>query len=145
MGTVRRRKSVVDVEIAKGGKTINDLAVVLLLACEEACVLQHRDVARPKRLDRFPELPTIAESGIPHFESKAWFGLFAPGRTPPEIVARINAEVRDIFADPEFRDKFLDANQMEPLTGSPDQLAELLRAESLHWQNVIRQTGVTLN
>jgi tripartite-type tricarboxylate transporter receptor subunit TctC len=101
-------------------------------------------IGRKQRLPKFPELPTIAESGVPGFESKSWFALFGPGRTPPEVVARINAEVQAVFADPEFREKFLEANQMEPIVGSPEQLADLIRVEALHWSKVIKDNNLKL-
>ncbi len=97
-------------------------------------------IGRKQRLPKFPELPTIAESGVPGFESKSWFALFGPSRTPPEVVARVNAEVKAVFADPEFREKFLEANQMEPIVGSPEQLADLVRVEGLHWSHQGQQS-----
>jgi tripartite-type tricarboxylate transporter receptor subunit TctC len=102
-------------------------------------------LGRSQRLELFPELPTIAESGAPGFEAKSWFALFAQARTPPEVRARINAEVRQVFATPEFRDKFLDANQMESIVGSPDQIAERIRVESEHWAKVIKDVGLKLD
>src|SRR5262249_23168029 len=62
------------------------------------------------RLPQFPDVPTIAESGLPGFEAGSWYGLAAPKGTPPEIVAKLSAETQKAFADAEFKDKFLAPN-----------------------------------
>ena len=61
-------------------------------------------IGSPKRLPDYPDLPTVAEGGLPGFEAKSWFGLFATGGTPRHVVAKINADVRKIIESPEFRD-----------------------------------------
>ena len=61
-------------------------------------------IGSPKRLADHPDLPTVAEGGLPGFEAKSWFGLFATGGTPRPIVAKINADVRKVIESPDFRD-----------------------------------------
>jgi tripartite-type tricarboxylate transporter receptor subunit TctC len=102
-------------------------------------------IGRSQRLERYPELPTIAEQGVPGFEAKSWFGLFAPARTPPAVVARINAEVQQVFATAEFREKFLDANQMEAIVGSPEVMSEQIKKELGQWAKVIREGNLKLD
>jgi tripartite-type tricarboxylate transporter receptor subunit TctC len=94
-------------------------------------------VGSPQRLAGFPEMPTVAESGLPGFEAKSWFGLFAPGKTPRDIVGRINADVRAVIDDPAFRDGFLAKQRMMSITSSPEDYAKLIHSDSRRWSKVI--------
>src|SRR5438094_843744 len=96
-------------------------------------------VGAKERLAAFPELPTIAESGLPGYEAVSWFGLFAPTGTPRDAVAKINADVQRVLADPDFREKFLAPNYFEPVTGSPEEFAAYVRREAAKWKSVIQQ------
>ena len=102
-------------------------------------------VGSSKRLARFPEIPTIAESGVPGFEAVSWFGLFAPGGTPRDVVARVNAEVRRVFEDPEFRSKFLAPNMFESMVSSPEQFSAFIESEVQKWGQVVRSAKVKLD
>ena len=102
-------------------------------------------VGSAKRLAQFPELPTIAESGLPGFEAVSWFGLFAPGATPREVVTKINADVQRVLADPDFRDKFLAPNFFEPIAGSPEEFANYVKRDAAKWGQVVKQARVTLD
>jgi tripartite-type tricarboxylate transporter receptor subunit TctC len=102
-------------------------------------------VGSSKRLSQFPEIPTVAESGLPGFEAVSWFGLFAPSGTPREIVGRINAGVRRAFADAEFREKFLAPNMFEPMVESPEEFAAFLASETRKWGEVVRSAKVRLD
>lgn len=99
-------------------------------------------VGGSKRLSQLPEVPTVAEYDLPGFEATSWFGLFATGGTPREIVARINAEVQRIFNDPAFREKVLVPYMFEPITSSPEQFAEFIKSEQQKWGRVIREAKV---
>src|SRR5436190_10125905 len=82
-------------------------------------------VASRQRWAQIPDLPTFGESGLPGFEAATWFGLFAPARTPPEIVAKIHADVQKILTDAEFQTRFLTSQLLEPMVGSPEEFAAL--------------------
>jgi tripartite-type tricarboxylate transporter receptor subunit TctC len=97
-----------------------------------------------KRLPHLAEIPTIAET-VPGFESSVSFGLFAPAKTPPEIVAKINADVQEILADPAFRSRFLDPQVLEPMPGAPDVFARYLNSESSKWLKVIRDHNLRID
>jgi tripartite-type tricarboxylate transporter receptor subunit TctC len=99
-------------------------------------------VGAGKRMPLLPEAPTVAESGLAGYEAVSWFGLFAPAGTPPEVVAKINGEIRRTFADPEFRKSFLDRQYFESIAGSPEQLADYLKSEERKWSKVIRDAKV---
>ena len=101
-------------------------------------------VGSRQRLAAFPELPTIAESGLPGYEAVSWFGLFAPAGTPRAVVAKINADVQRVLTDADFREKFLAPNYFEPISGSPEEFAAYVRREAAKWSQVIRQANITL-
>jgi tripartite-type tricarboxylate transporter receptor subunit TctC len=94
------------------------------------------------RIAQYPEVPTLAESGLPGYEAGSWYGLTAPKGTPPEIVAKLNAQVQRIFDDPAFRDKFLAPNFIFSIVSSPQAFAERIRLESAKWEKVIRAANV---
>jgi len=102
-------------------------------------------VGSRQRLARFPEIPTAAEAGLPDFEAVSWFGLFAPQGTPREIVALINADVRRVFEDAEFREKLLAANMFEPMISSPEQFSAFIESDAQKWRDVIRKAQVKLD
>jgi tripartite-type tricarboxylate transporter receptor subunit TctC len=99
-------------------------------------------ITSARRSALMPELPTIAESGLPGFEVVAWFGLYAPAATPKDIVTKLNAEVNRILQLPEIKEKFasLGAESM-PMT--TDQFALYLRAEITKFAKAIKDSGAT--
>jgi tripartite-type tricarboxylate transporter receptor subunit TctC len=91
-----------------------------------------------------PEVPTIAESGLPGFEALSWQGLFAPAGTPAPILARLHAEVVDALAAPEIREPF--AQQGFVVAASaPEDFASFIRAEVEKWRAVVRAGNITVN
>jgi tripartite-type tricarboxylate transporter receptor subunit TctC len=74
-----------------------------------------------------------------------WFGLFAPGSTPREIVAKLNTEVQRILADSTFRERSLNPYMFEPLSGSPAEFAEYIRADVQKWDRVIRSANIKVD
>jgi tripartite-type tricarboxylate transporter receptor subunit TctC len=102
-------------------------------------------VGSSKRFAQVPDIPTVAEAGLPGFEAVSWFGLFAPHNTPSDIVAKINADVRHVFEDTEFREKFLATNMFESITSSPEQFSVFIKSDAQKWRNVINTARVKLN
>jgi len=100
-------------------------------------------VTGAKRSSAMPDVPTVAESGLPGFEASNWFGLMAPAGTPPEIVARLNAEAAKALQDAEVRKK-LDALGFEIQTGTPQEFTALLRSETEKWAKVVKTSGARL-
>jgi tripartite-type tricarboxylate transporter receptor subunit TctC len=97
-----------------------------------------------KRVPRLPDVPTVAESGLPGFEAASWFGLFAPAGTPEAIVNKLNAEVQRIFADASFRHLVLDPQFFEPMTGSPQDFAAFIKSDAEKWARVLQLTHIKL-
>jgi tripartite-type tricarboxylate transporter receptor subunit TctC len=111
----------------------------------EAGKLKLLAVGSNKRLPRFPDIPTAAESGIPGFEAVSWFGLFAPRGTPSDIVTQVNVDVRRVFEDAEFRESFLAPNMFESMTSSPDQFSAFIKLDAQKWRNVINNAKLRLD
>jgi tripartite-type tricarboxylate transporter receptor subunit TctC len=88
-----------------------------------------------------PGVPTVAEQGIPGFEALAWWGMFAPARTPPAIVQRINAEVAAALRDPAIRDRLV-GQGMNLLASAPEELARFLDPQMTRWAGVVREYGI---
>ena len=94
------------------------------------------------RSSEFPDVPTISESGAPGFEAKSWFGLVAPAGTPPDVIKKINQDVTKVISDRAFAEKFLAAQGLEPITGTPEQFAALVRAETVRWGKVVKDADI---
>jgi tripartite-type tricarboxylate transporter receptor subunit TctC len=100
-------------------------------------------ITSSKRLEALPEVPTMAEAGVPNYESAAWFALVAPKGTPKPIVDKLNQEVRAALADPAVLARFKDLGTIAA-PGTPEELAKFISAETAKWQDVITRTGVTV-
>ncbi len=94
------------------------------------------------RIAQYPQVPTLAESGLAGYEAGSWYGLAAPKGTPRDIIFKLNAETQRIFNDPTFREKFLTPNFIFSIVSSPEQFAERIRVESAKWGNVIKDANV---
>lgn len=94
-------------------------------------------VGAGKRMALLPEMPTVAETGLPGYEAQSWFGLFGPAGMSPDVVAKINAEVKRVFAQPEFQKGFMERQYFESIVGSPADLANKIRDEEPRWRKVI--------
>lgn len=88
-----------------------------------------------------PEVPTIAESGLPGYESSLWQAIVAPAATPPTVVARLNREIVAVLNDPEIRAAFA-KHGVEPQPGSPDALATRIRDDVKKWGDVVKSAGI---
>lgn len=88
-----------------------------------------------------PELPTIAEAGLPGYSVTAWFGLLAPAATPAEIVTRISAEIQKGFKTPQMRERF-SAMGADPVGGPPEQFAAFLKSEMAKWAKLVKAAGI---
>jgi len=96
-------------------------------------------VGSRQRLPQAPEVPTIAETGLPGYEAVSWVGLFTASGTPRDIVMKINTDVQRILADAAFRDRFLAPQMLAPMTGTPDAFAAAIKSETQKWAKVIRE------
>jgi tripartite-type tricarboxylate transporter receptor subunit TctC len=100
-------------------------------------------VTTRRRLEMFPEVPTIEQSGFPDFDVASWFGMVAPVGTPREIVEQLNAEFLRILALPDVRATFA-SQGLEPAGGTPEQFAADLASELARWTPVVKALGLKL-
>jgi tripartite-type tricarboxylate transporter receptor subunit TctC len=114
-----------------------------LMPHHQAGRLRTLAVSSDKRVEGL-DLPTVAESGLPGFESSVWFGLFAPSGTPASIVAKVNAEINRALKDNET-EQVLQKAGMNPIGGTPDQLRTLLQQDTARWAAVIKASGARLD
>ena len=97
-------------------------------------------VTTARRSPLAPDLPTMAESGVPGFDISTWFGLLAPAGTPPEIVGRWNAEVGRILRTPEMRER-LTAMGAEPAPDTPAEFAQFIASEAAKYARIVKVSG----
>lgn len=98
-------------------------------------------VTTPKRLPAFPDVPTVAEAGLPGYETSTWGGLLAPAGTPKATVQKLALETTRILALPEVRERMLAAG-VEPVGGTPDQFAAFIGSEMVKWGKVAKAAGI---
>jgi tripartite-type tricarboxylate transporter receptor subunit TctC len=120
--------------------------VSLTLVAEQvkAGRLRALGVGSLERSPQLPDVPSIAEAGLPGYDAVTWFGLFAPRATPPEIVAKVNADVQHVLADRAFQEKFLAPAFFEPIKGSPQEFGAFVDHEAARWSKLIKDAKLTV-
>jgi tripartite-type tricarboxylate transporter receptor subunit TctC len=136
------------------GPAVNDLLAgqVSFMSVEILAALPHvragklraLGVATPSRSDVAPEVPTVAEAGLPGFEVTAWYGVFAPAGTPPEALKRVAAEVSKAVAAADFRERLTNLGAA-PVGSSPPVFETFLKAENARWAAAVKASGAKLD
>ena len=98
-------------------------------------------VASDKRFPLLPDLPTVAEAGLPGYEASVWWGLVAPANTPPEIVRQLNAETNKALANPAIANKLAELGVVVT-PGTPDQFTAFIKSQTELWSGVIKSAGI---
>ena len=106
--------------------------------------VQALGVTTLKRSQAAPDIPTLAEQGLPGFEAVSWFSLMAPANLPPAVQKRLNQLTRKTLNNPEVRTRLL-AGGLDPAPGSPNELSKLITQESAKWSRVVKQSGAKLD
>jgi len=101
-------------------------------------------VTTAKRSSIAPEVPTLAESGLPGFEVGSWQGVFAPAGTPPEIVKRLNAEIVKILNMPDVKERLV-ALGAEPVGDTPEQFSAYVKSEVAKWSDIVKKSGAKVD
>ncbi len=101
-------------------------------------------VSNLKRSPVFPDIPTIAEAGVPGYETTAWGGLVVPVGTPRAIVTKLNAEVNKALQSPSLRERYA-AIDAEPVGGTPEEFAAFVKKETVKWADVVKKSGAKLD
>ncbi len=97
-----------------------------------------------KREPTVPDVPTMAESGLPGYEFVIWFGMFAPAATPKFIITRLNQEVVKALATPDMREKLAQTG-VDAESSTPEQMGQLLRSDVAKWAKIIKATNIPIN
>lgn len=101
-------------------------------------------VTSAKRQPQAPDVPTIAESGLPGYELIVWNGLVAPGKTPVEIINRLAAAMHTIAGEPKFQAKMAEIGSM-PIGDTPEQFRTFVGQEIKRWAKIVKESGTTLD
>ncbi len=104
--------------------------------------LQALGMTDSKRSALIPDMPTLAEAGVPGFESIAWYGVMAPKGTPPQIVSLLNAEMRKVLGSAEVKQRLLDLGSSD-VAGTPEQFGTFIKSEIAKWGKVVKASGAT--
>ena len=96
------------------------------------------------RAAALPDVPTLAESGLPGFEASSWFGLLAPTGTPSSVIAKLNGEIAKWLATPEAKEKLL-AQGANAAGGTAEEFAQFIAAETAKWQKVVKESGAKVD
>jgi len=94
-----------------------------------------------QRSPALPDLPTVAESGVPGYEAGLWYGFVGPANMPPDIVQKLSSEIGAVLAQPDTREK-LASQGLDPRSSTPDEFARLLVADIARWQKVVQKLGL---
>jgi tripartite-type tricarboxylate transporter receptor subunit TctC len=92
----------------------------------------------------FPDIPTIAEAGVPGYETNAWGGIVVPVATPRPIVTKLNAEINRALRSPTVKERYA-AIEAEPVGGTPEAFAAFVKKETVKWADVVRKSGAKLD
>ena len=134
-----------------GGPALSDVLAghVKVLFAPAVSSMQHIQAGRlraiaitgDKRLSSLPGVPTIAEAGVPGYDSTVWYAVLAPPNTPRDIVNRIHSELLQTLKDPAFK-SMMSTNGIEPLGSSPEALSNYISKEMIKWSKVVKSAGL---
>jgi len=97
------------------------------------------------RLVNLPNVPTVAEAGVPGYAYVSWFGMVAPARTPPDIVMRLNTELVATLAEPGIRSRLIEQGGVEPVGSTPDSFAATIQTDLARYADLVKRTGAHID
>ena len=131
-------------DLVAGRVSVTSASAISTMPHVRAGRLRALAVSSAKRSPSVPELPTIAEAGVPGFAVDQWYSLFAPAGTPKEIVAKLYGEIAKAVANADTRERLL-AMGLDPVGMPPDEFAVYLKSETAKWGKLIREAGIRAN
>jgi tripartite-type tricarboxylate transporter receptor subunit TctC len=129
--------------VISGESSIGFPATSAVIPHVRAGKLRALAVTTPKRSSMAPEVPTMAEAGVPGYDVATWYGILVPAGTPRNIVVRLHGAAVSAMAHPAVRERF-GKTDLEPNTTTPEQFGAYIRSEIAKWAKVIRQSGITI-
>src|SRR5436190_10675433 len=130
-------------DVAAGQVPITFTSMATAASLVKAGRLRVLGVTSSKRLAAFPEVPTFEENGLTGLTFEHWWGVMAPARTPPAVVARLHGEIVKALAAPDVRERFA-ALAVEPRSNSPEEFRALIQSDLVRWAKVVRDAGIRL-
>ena len=129
------------VDLLAGNVDVGFSTVATAMGPIKAGRLRPLGVTSGKRFELLPDVPTIAEAGVPGYESVSWYGLFAPAGTPPEIIRRLNAETVAVLQTEDVRRRLTESGVL-PVSSTPESFASYVTTEIARWGKLIRANGI---
>ena len=136
-----------------GGPLVNDAiaghvpvaiaSIALLSPHIKSGALRPLAATSPKRIAQLPDTPTVGEAGVPGFDAVSWWGLLAPAKTPPEIIARMNAAIAEALNDPTVKQN-LSEQGVDYRLSSPDEFGRFVEAEIKRWAKVVKDNNIVV-
>jgi tripartite-type tricarboxylate transporter receptor subunit TctC len=127
-------------DVVGGQVPVSFEALLSTLPFVKAGKLKAIAVTTSTRSSLLPNVPTIAESGLPGYEASNWYGFLAPAKTPADIIDRLNREMVKVLQSPEVKDKLASLGA-EPVGNSPQAFGELIRTDAAKWKKIVAETG----
>ncbi len=131
-------------DLLGGQVAVSFAGIPNVISSVKAGKLRALAVTTASRWSELPDVPTVAEAGVPGYEATLWLGLAAPAGTPPEVVNRLYAETAKVLQDPELQQSFRSAG-VNATVMNPQEFGAFIRAEYEKWGRVVRATGATVN
>jgi tripartite-type tricarboxylate transporter receptor subunit TctC len=131
-------------DLVAGRVSVTSASAISTLPHVRSGRLRALAVASAKRSPSAPELPTVAEAGVPGFAVDQWYGLFAPAKTPREIVTRLHGEIAKLVAQPQAKERLLSMG-LDPVGMPPDEFTAYLKTETVKWGKLVREADIKAN
>jgi tripartite-type tricarboxylate transporter receptor subunit TctC len=132
-------------DVIAGHIKLMSVSVSLALAPFRAAQIKIFGIGSHKRLAQATDIPTVSESGLPAYAATTWFGLFTTAGAPRDVVLKINREVGNILAAPDFRETFLAPQMFEPMASSPEAFADYIKSDRDKWERLIRERNLSID
>jgi tripartite-type tricarboxylate transporter receptor subunit TctC len=131
-------------DLVAGRVSVTSASAISTMPHVRAGRLRALAVSSAKRSPSVPELPTIAEAGVPGFAVDQWYALFAPAGTPKEVIAKLYAEIAKTVANPETRQRLLSMG-LDPVGMPPEEFTEYVKTETVKWGKLVHEAGIHVN
>ena len=129
------------IDVIAGHVPVMTPSILTGLPHAKAGRLRALGVTSARRAGGAPEIPTIAEAGVPGYEAVQWFGILAPAGTPRAVIERVHREAVRVLQNAEVKER-LQADGADPVAGTPEEFAAFLRAETVKWAKVVKAVGI---
>ena len=127
--------------VVSGEVQLLSSGVLILMPLVKAGKLKALAVTGPRRSRVAPDVPTVAESGVPGFSVTGWWGILAPALTPKPIVAQVHRDIAHVFSTPDMQER-LAADGIEPVASTPEQFDAYIRQEMARWAQIVKNAGI---